>query len=157
MDRRPSFLQHLLGIAICQSAGIIGSLFTIAEIPTWYATLSVPSWQPPSWLFGPVWTTLYALMGIAGARIWAKTSSGDTLRRLFGVQLLLNTLWTPVFFGVHNLLGALVIILALDAVVATLVLQLWRRDRTAYWLLVPYLAWILFATCLNAVILTLNS
>ncbi len=157
MHRRPSVLQYVFGIMVCQSAGIVGSLVTIAEIPAWYASLVVPSWQPPSWLFGPVWTMLYTLMGIAGARIWAETTSGDVLRRLFGAQLLLNALWTPVFFGAHDLLGALVMILALDAVVVTLVLQLWRRDRTAFWLLVPYLVWILFATCLNAVILTLNS
>lgn len=156
MDRRPSFLQHLLGIVICQSAGIVGSLFTVAEIPTWYAALNVPSWQPPGWLFGPVWTALYFLMGIAAARIWVTTKKNDVLRKLFGAQLLLNALWTPVFFGAHNLLGALVIVLAMDSVVVALILRLWHRDRTSSWLLVPYLAWILFATCLNAVILILN-
>jgi tryptophan-rich sensory protein len=96
-------------------------------------------------------------MGIAGTRIWTATKQGDVLRKLFGAQLLLNALWTPVFFGAHNLPGALVTVLAMDAAVIALLLRLWRQDRVAFWLLVPYLAWILFATCLNAAILTLNS
>jgi len=156
MNRRPTFFQYLLGVVICQGAGIAGSFFTIAEISTWYASLAKPSWQPPNWLFGPVWTTLYTLMGIVGVRIWAMTTPGDALRRLFGAQLLLNALWTPIFFGAHNLLGALIMILALDLVVVGLLSTLWRQDRISFWLLVPYMAWILFATCLNAVILTLN-
>ena len=156
MDRRPSFLQYLLGIVICQSAGIVGSLFTVAEILTWYAALNVPSWQPPGWLFGPVWIVLYLLMGIVAARIWVTTKQNDALRKFFGAQLLLNALWTPVFFGAHNLLGALVIILAMDSVVVALLLRLRNRDRIPFGLLAPYLAWILFATCLNAVILVLN-
>lgn len=156
MHRRPTVLQTLLGIVLCQGAGIAGSFLTVSEIPAWYATLSMPSWQPPGWLFGPVWTVLYLLMGIAAARIWVATKQNDALRKLFGAQLLLNALWTPVFFGAHNLLGALVIVLAMDSVVVALMLRLWDRDRTSSWLLAPYLAWILFATCLNAVILVLN-
>jgi translocator protein len=156
MNRRPSFLQYLLGVVMCQGAGIAGAFFTVAEIPTWYTTLNMPTWQPPNWLFGPVWTTLYLLMGIAGARIWVQTKQGDVLRKLFGAQLFLNALWTPVFFGAHNLLGGLVIILAMDITVIALLYRLRSRDNISMGLLVPYLAWILFATCLNAVILVLN-
>ena len=156
MNRSPSVFQYLVWILLCEGAGIAGSFVTIAEIPTWYASLNMPSWQPPSWIFGPVWTTLYFLMGIAGARIWAATKQNDLSRRLFGAQLFLNAFWTPVFFGAHNLLGALVIILAMDILVLVLLFRLRQNDRTAAWLLAPYFAWILFATALNAVILALN-
>jgi translocator protein len=156
MHRRPSVLQYVLGVVFCQSAGIAGAFVTATEIPTWYMTLRMPTWQPPSWLFGPVWTVLYILMGIAGARIWAQTKRGDALRKLFGAQLLLNALWTPVFFGAHNLLGGLVIIFAMDMLVIALLFRLRATDRASVWLLLPYMTWILFATSLNAAILLLN-
>ncbi len=156
MHRRPTVLEYVFGILVCQSAGIVGSLFTLEEVSTWYVTLSMPSWQPPNWLFGPVWTLLYTFMGIAGARIWGSTKRGDGLRVLFGAQLFLNALWTPVFFGAHNLLGGLVILLVLDVAVIALLYRLKTQDLASMALLVPYLAWILFATCLNAAILILN-
>jgi len=156
MKSSQKILPYLLGVVLCQAAGIFGSFFTIAEIPTWYAALNQPTWQPPNWLFGPVWTFLYICMGIAGARIWMKTKRGDVLRRIFIGQLLLNALWTPVFFSAHNIVGAVVMIIALDVAVAVLVWNLRSRDRTASVLLFPYLVWILFATALNTAILILN-
>jgi translocator protein len=157
MGRQPSFSQYALWMFLCQGVGIVGSYITIGEIPAWYASLALPTWQPPNWVFGPVWTMLYLLMGIAGARIWFATERSDVLRRLFIAQLFLNVLWTPVFFGAHSLLGALVIIFALDSVVAILLRRLWHREHPSFLCLMPYFVWVLFATCLNAAILALNS
>ena len=154
--KRGSVWKFVVGILGCEAVGFLGSWFTFAEIPTWYASLNRPWFQPPNWLFGPVWTLLYALMGIAAARLWSVKRADDGLKRLFLGQLFLNFLWTPVFFGAHNLLGGLLIILAMDVCVAALIRRLWRADRTSAILLFPYLAWILFATLLNTAILHLN-
>lgn len=150
-------LYAFLGIVICQSVGTLGSIFTISEIPAWFQTLTLPSFQPPNWLFGPAWGILHTLMGIVGARIWIKTKKGDVLRRLFVEQLAINAIWTPVFFGLHSPIGGLVIIAGLDVLVGLLLWKLWKKDRKGFWLLSPYFAWILFATCLNTAILILNS
>ncbi len=154
--KAPSWPSVALWILGCEAIGFTGSFWTVSTIPTWYVSLDLPSWQPPSWLFGPVWTMLYLLMGIAGARIWTNTQNGDVTRKLFVGQLFLNALWTPVFFGAHNLLGGLVLILALDCTVFALLRRLHTHDRASMALLMPYFAWILFATGLNAAILALN-
>jgi benzodiazapine receptor len=121
----------------------------------WYAGLAKPSFNPPNWVFGPTWTILYVLIAVAGWRVWRKESSGWTMR-LWWVQLALNFLWTPVFFGAHQIGLALAVILLLLSVIVAFITLSWRRHRASAWLFMPYAAWVGFASLLNAAILTLN-
>lgn len=154
-----NWVTKLVGILIAQAAGGIGGIFTSSKIPTWYATLVKPSWQPPSWVFGPVWTTLYFLMGYASAMVWdrrAQSSVAMVALVAYGIQLVLNALWSFLFFGLESPAAALVGIIALwFAIVITIVL-FWRVSHTAAWLLVPYLLWVSFASVLNFTIWRLN-
>lgn len=146
-------------IVICQGAGLIGSVFTFSEIPTWYATLTKPSFNPPSWIFGPVWITLYTLMAIALYLIWQKGIGRGEVRRavvLFGIQLVLNSLWSIIFFGVKDLFLALLEILVLLGFILAAMAQFYRIDKKAGYLLLPYLAWSSFATYLTFSIWVLN-
>lgn len=151
-QRRPLyfFLVATLGV------GAVASLFTSPAIPTWYASLSKPAFAPPNWVFAPVWTALYILMAFAAWRVWKKTGLHSLEMVAFVLQLALNLGWSVVFFGLHQIDAALVEIVVLDvAVLATLVLFI-RRDRPAGLMLLPYLAWILFATFLTRTFGQLN-
>jgi tryptophan-rich sensory protein len=141
-----------LSILLCLSAGIIGSLFTFSAIPTWYATLSKPSFSPPNWIFGPVWTTLYILMGIAMYLVWKKKRS----LKLFLIHLGFNAGWSIVFFGLHSILGGMVVIIILWSFIFLLIKDFYRINRVAAYLLLPYLAWVSFASFLNFSLLLLN-
>ncbi len=121
----------------------------------WYAGLAKPSFNPPNWLFAPVWTALYVLIAMAGWRTFARDRSGWSMA-IWWAQLVLNFLWSPVFFAAHQIGVALGIILLLLAVVLAFIGASWRRDRVAAWLFVPYAAWLGFASALNAAILALN-
>ncbi|MGA0024907.1 MAG: TspO/MBR family protein [Burkholderiales bacterium] len=121
----------------------------------WYLTLNKPSFNPPGWVFGPVWTTLYVMIGAAGWRLW-RAHRGSTAMKLWWVQLLLNYLWSPAFFGMHNPALALVVIVALLAAIVATLAAAWPRDRAVALLLAPYLAWVAFATLLNATLVALN-
>jgi tryptophan-rich sensory protein len=149
-----------VSILICQVAGLLGAVFTVQAIPSWYQTLQKPSFQPPSWVFGPVWTLLYTLMGIALYRIWIlseATPGREAALGVFAAQWFLNALWTPVFFGWKKTWVAFgVIVLMLAAIVGTMVLFS-NLDTTATWLLAPYVAWVSFAVALNFSIARLNS
>lgn len=146
-------------IAIAELAGIVGSFFTVSAIPTWYATIAKPTWNPPSWVFGPVWTMLYAIMGIAAFLIWRKGWDQKAVKialGIFGVQLFLNAIWSVIFFGFKNPGWAFVDIVFLwIAIVATMVLFA-KVSKPALWLLVPYLLWVSFASVLNFTIWDLN-
>lgn len=146
-------------ILFSEAAGIIGSFFTAASIPTWYATLTKPTLNPPAWVFGPVWTTLFALMGIAAFLIWRKGWSRKDVKvalGLFFAQLVLNTLWSIIFFGLQNPGAAFVeIVVFWIAIVATIV-SFARISKAAAWLLVPYIVWVSFASYLNYMIWMLN-
>ena len=142
----------VLSILACEGAGMIGSLFTFQAIPTWYPTLVKPSFSPPNWIFGPVWTTLYLLMGISMYLIWKKKKS----LKLFLVHLGINSLWSIVFFGLHSILGGMVVILILWSFIFLLVKDFYRINKTAGYLLMPYLAWVTFASILNFSLLLLN-
>lgn len=136
----------------------IGGLATAESVDAWYPALDKPDWTPPDWLFGPVWTVLYVAMAIAAVRI-AQTQPWRKARLplyLYIVQLVLNLSWSLLFFGMRETGVALFDILILDVIVAWLVVRFWRLDRPAGWLLAPYLAWILFATALNAAIWWMN-
>jgi benzodiazapine receptor len=143
-------------ILLSLSVGWAGSLITADQIPAWYASLEKPAWTPPNWLFAPVWTTLYVLMGVAGWRVAHREAPAHDAWRLWWVQLALNGIWTPLFFGAHWVGLALVVIVALVAAVAAFISTTWSRDRIASLLFVPYLIWISYATNLNAAILWLN-
>lgn len=121
----------------------------------WYAQLAKPVFTPPGWVFAPAWTVLYVLIAVAGWRLWRLDRHG-TLMKLWWVQLIVNFSWSPVFFLGHLVTPALVILLVLLAAVIVLVLRAWHADRAVSWLLVPYAAWVMFATALNAGILVLN-
>jgi tryptophan-rich sensory protein len=124
----------------------------------WFAALAKPPWQPPNWLFGPVWTTLYLLMGIAAWRVWRRGPAPDcaVALRWWWVQLALNALWTPVFFGLHAPGPALAVILTLAVLIVLTMRAFVRVDRFAAGLLPPYLAWVSFASVLNASLWWLN-
>ena len=150
---------YALAIVLCELAGVLGALATTPAIPTWYATLAKPAWTPPGWLFGPVWTTLYAMMGIAAARVWIRwrhTAGGRRSLALFAVHLVLNAAWSFLFFGLRSPALGLADIVVLLATIVALVAWWWRLDRVAALLLAPYLAWVSFATALNAAIWRLN-
>jgi benzodiazapine receptor len=121
----------------------------------WYAGLAKPSFNPPNWVFGPTWTILYVLIAVAGWRVWRKESGGWTMR-LWWMQLALNFLWTPVFFGAHRIGLALVVILLLLSVIVAFIASSWHRHRPSAWLFMPYAAWVGFASLLNAAIFALN-
>ncbi len=139
-------------------AGGIGSWATFESVRTWYPTLVKPSWNPPSWIFGPVWTTLYVLMSIAVWRVWRRREGAAALRLAlaYGGHLVLNALWSILFFGLHRPALALAEILVLWGVLAAFQRLLWREDRIAAALWAPYLLWVSFATVLNATLWWLN-
>ena len=152
-------VKLITSVAICELVGIISVPFTMASIPTWYATLNKPSFSPPNWIFGPVWTTLYLMMGVALYLVWMKGLKNKKVKGaliVFGVQLLFNFLWSILFFGLHSPLLALInIILLLYAIVMTIV-KFNRISKSASYLLLPYLFWASFATILNFSIVILN-
>ncbi|MFC4449122.1 TspO/MBR family protein [Halorussus aquaticus] len=145
-------------VLVCELAGIVPSILTADEVATWYPTLVKPAFTPPSWVFGPVWTALYLLMGVALYLVWRSDRSRvrRTALALFGVQLALNAAWTLVFFGSQAIVGGLAVIVALLALVVATVAAFARIDRRAAALLVPYLLWVGFATALNYELWRLN-
>lgn len=157
--RIPNALKLVIAIAVSQAAGLIGALFTSSAIPTWYTTLAKPELAPPNWIFGPVWTTLFVLMGVAAFLVWKRGLERSDVRSaliVFGVHLILNTLWSIIFFGLQNPAAAFIeIVLLWLSIVATMILFS-RVSRVAVWLLVPYLAWVSFASYLNYMIWMLN-
>lgn len=149
----------VLCILVCQLAGIVGSLFTISAIPMWYAGLVKPALNPPGWVFGPVWTILYALMGIAAFLIWKQgwqRKEVKTALRVFSAQLIANALWSIIFFRGHNSFYALIDILILWVLILVTIFFFYRISKPAAYLLVPYICWVSFATYLNYMIYALN-
>ncbi len=154
--------QLVAAIIISELAGIIGSLFTTTAIDTWYTTLVRPSFAPPSWIFGPVWTTLFLLMGIASFLVWRKGKTEGFSKRirialtLFGIQLVLNTLWSIIFFGSENLGGAFFEIIFLWIAIVATTVAFYKIIKPAAYLLLPYIAWVTFAAYLNYAFWQLN-
>jgi len=133
-----------------------GLLIGYATLPgEWYASLVKPPFNPPNWIFGPVWSLLYVLIAIAGWRTWLREPTG-TAMKIWGAQQVLNFLWSPTFFGARLMGPALVIIVLLFACIVLFIARAWNRDRLSGWLFVPYAAWVAFATLLNASLLWLN-
>jgi len=154
-----NWLKLLASVAVCQLAGFLGSLFTRPAIPGWYAQLQKPSFAPPNWLFGPMWVSLYLLMAVAAFLVWQKGLAFPGVRlalTIFLFQLLLNTIWSPVFFGLRSpLAGAVIIVLLWLAILATIIAFM-KISPSAAWLLVPYILWVSLATALNISIYFLN-
>jgi benzodiazapine receptor len=145
-------------LALCLVVSAIGGAATATSVGSWYRTLAKPPFNPPDWVFAPVWTVLFVLMAVAGWRIWRR----DGLRRarlpltLYALQLTLNLAWSIAFFGMRSIGGALVDIVALLLTILATTAVFWRRDRVAGMLFVPYAAWVAFAAVLNAAIWRLN-
>lgn len=145
-------LQIIVSVAACQLAGIVGSLFTTPAIPTWYANLKKPSFSAPNWLFGPVWVTLYTLMGISLYLVWQKRNEVKIAWPaiiFFLVHLVINALWSIVFFGQKNIFGALILIVVLWLMIVASIVLFYKVNKTAAYLLIPYLLWVSFASFLN--------
>jgi benzodiazapine receptor len=154
-----SWTKLLVSLAACQLAGFLGSIFTRSAIPSWYAQLQKPSFAPPNWLFAPMWISLYLLMAVAAYLVWQKGLGSSGVRAALGVflvQLLLNALWSPVFFGLRSpLAGAAIIVVLWLAILATII-AFAKISPPAAWLLVPYILWVSLATALNISIYFLN-
>jgi len=149
----------IVSIILCELAGVIGALFTTPSIPGWYAGLVKPSFNPPNGIFAPVWTALYALMGLAAWLVYAKGAKRPEVKRaltVFAVQLVLNVLWSIVFFGAHQVFAAVVVILLLWAAILWTILLFRGISRAAAYLLVPYILWVSFASVLTVSVYLLN-
>ncbi|MFH0929052.1 MAG: TspO/MBR family protein [Candidatus Aenigmatarchaeota archaeon] len=153
------WLKLIISIVACQLAGIIGSVFTTSSITTWYVGLEKPWFTPPNWLFGPVWITLYTLMGISLFWIWQKGPSKANVRSallaFFG-QLAINAVWSIVFFGLQAPLYALVLIVMMWALILLTITMFYKIDKKAALILIPYIAWVTVATFLNYYVWILN-
>lgn len=147
-----------LSILIPLVAGFLGSIFTTPAVKTWYLTINKPTWNPPSWLFGPVWTALFIMMGVALYLVWSKKidSKIRVALKIFSAQLALNVLWSVFFFGMGNFWLAFGEIIVLWVFILVTLLLFGKVNKTAGWLLVPYLLWVTFAAYLNFTIASLN-
>ncbi len=155
MGTRHHWLVIILLIVLCFAVAGLGGLATTPNIPNWYAALAKPSWTPPGWLFGPVWSALYLSMAIAAWLVWRKGNASVPMI-LFAVQLAFNAAWSWLFFGLQSPGMAFIdIVLLWAAIVATMVV-FWQRSPAAGLLFVPYLAWVSFAAVLNWAIWRLN-
>lgn len=166
MIRRPadagSWLRLGTMIVVIALVEILSTSVTIPAVRDWYPTLAKPAWNPPNWVFGPVWTTLYAMIAWCGWQLW------EQVRRIqpsvwlhpvmawFVLQMVANFCWSILFFGLHLPRYALADILLLDIAIIGTILAAWRVDRLCAWLLMPYLLWVLYATSLNGGIVWLN-
>lgn len=148
----PKILKFLIAVLLCEGAGVVGSFFTTPSINSWYATLAKPSFNPPNWIFGPVWTFLFFLMGISLFLIWNERSKGKNIQTavlFFFQQLSLNILWSALFFGLHNPFLAFMEITVLWLSILMTISYFAKIKKTAAWLLVPYILWVSFAAFLN--------
>ena len=149
----------VIAIAIPLAIGGTAGFFTATGVDSWYQTINKPSWNPPGWIFGPVWTTLYVMMGVALFFVW-KSDVNEQLKRsaitLFAIQLVLNFFWSFIFFNQHQPGWALVEIIVMWVFILLTIFSFAPISKTAAWLLVPYISWVSFATILNYTIWKLN-
>ena len=141
----------ILSIIVMEILGGLGAFVTTGSITDWYSTLTRPPGTPPNWIFGPVWSALYAMIGISFALVWHQGGLGkNRLTFLFVTQLILNLAWTPIFFGAHHIVPALIVIVLMWIFIALTIRAFSKQSRAAAYLLVPYLIWVSYATYLNA-------
>lgn len=159
MTTKKQWIGLILFIFVCLGAGWLGAIATTPEIEGWYKTIEKPSWRPPDYVFGPVWTTLYVMMGVAAWFVWKSGSANSAILPLaiFGIQLVLNVAWSWIFFGLHEIGWAFVEIVVLWLAIAATTAVFFRRSQLAGWLMVPYLGWVSFASVLNFAIWRLNA
>jgi benzodiazapine receptor len=146
-------------VSVCLLTGFPGSYVTRDSIATWYAGLSRPPFTPPDWTFGVVWLSLYVIMGISAFLVWSAGIERKQVRVALGIftlQLILNGLWTPIFFGLHLIGFALIEIVFLWIATLLMIIAFWRISKPATWLLVPYILWVSFAVVLNTSLFFLN-
>lgn len=146
-------------IGVCLAAGFIGSIFTSASIPTWYTTLEKPSFNPPNWLFAPVWTILFILMGVSAFLVWRVGLSKPNVKValvIFIIQLIFNAFWSVAFFGLRSPIAGLIVIVILWVAILLTILSSIKVSITAGILLIPYILWVSFASILNVSIYILN-
>lgn len=157
---KPFVLPVVIGVLICLAAGLLGSLVTMPAVESaWFIDLHKPVFQPPNWLFAPVWTVLYILMGVAAGMVFVtdrKSMTGKTALVLFAVQLVLNIIWSFLFFGAHALLFSAVDIAALWVVLIATIVYFFKINRAAAWMLIPYILWVTFATVLTFTLFFMN-
>ncbi|HJX05972.1 MAG TPA: TspO/MBR family protein [Candidatus Nanoarchaeia archaeon] len=148
-----------LSILICLLAGFIGSFFTITGPGSWYANIEKPSFNPPNWVFAPVWTALFILMGIALFLVWKQGFANPQVKTallIFAVQFILNILWSAFFFGLKSPLLAFIEIIVLWAFILLTIINFYNLSKPAGFLLIPYILWVTFAAALNFAIFWLN-
>ncbi|MCL9770670.1 tryptophan-rich sensory protein [Flavobacterium sp. HXWNR69] len=154
------YLRIIYCVAICLAVGYLSSKVTLSSINTWYPLIKKPSFNPPNWVFAPVWTMLYIFMGIAAGLVWNQIETNKELVKkglmFFTVQLLLNALWSYLFFGLNNILLAFLEIILLWLIIYETFYVFKQVDKKAGYLLLPYLAWVSFATVLTGTIFWLN-
>jgi tryptophan-rich sensory protein len=153
-------INIIVWVIICLAVSIMGGLFSRDASSDWYDELIKPQFTPPDWAFGVVWPFLYILMGIAASIIWQvgiHRKEVKTAVILFFAQLILNLIWTPIFFGLHMIALALVEIVILWCAIFLTIVTFWKVERLAALLLIPYISWVTFAIALNASIFILNS
>jgi len=146
-------------VVLCELAGVIGSIFTISSIPIWYAVLRKPWFTPPNWLFGPIWLTLYFLMGISFYLVFENRRNKAKEKPAlwaFGIQLFLNVLWSVLFFGMHYLLYGFIEIVLLWISIAVTIILFFKISKAAAYLLLPYILWVTIAASLNYYVFILN-
>jgi len=154
-----NIVKAIIAIAIPLMVGATSGFFTVTGVESWYQTIQKPSWNPPNWIFGPVWTTLYVMMGIALYLVWKEDTSEELKKiaiALFAVQLTLNFFWSFIFFNQQQPGWALVEIIAMWIFILMTIFAFAQVNKTAAWLLVPYISWVSFATILNYTIWQLN-
>lgn len=154
-----SLAALLVSFVLCFAAAGVGSLWTTPQIPGWYQQIQKPDWTPPAWVFGPVWTFLYASMAVAAWLVWRQRSVRAVALPLglFALQLALNVAWSGLFFALQNPLAGLVDIVLLWLAILATTWSFLRCSRPAGWLLVPYLLWVSYASALNLAIWRLNA
>ena len=159
MRTLPDIAKLAISIGASQMAGVIGSIFTARTVSSWYVTLRKPTWTPPGSVIGPVWISLYLVMGIAAFLVWRKGLEYAGVRialLLFLVQLVINTLWSAAFFGLASPLAGFVVIVILWIAIVATIIAFMRVSLGAGLLLLPYLSWVSFAGVLNWSILIMN-
>ena len=159
MNQPSLAVKIIIGIVLCVGLGSIGGIATASSVDTWYAGLNKPAFNPPNWIFAPVWTILFTLMGIAAALVWHEGLSNKMVKNgliLFGIQFVLNMIWSWLFFGMQNPLLAFIEIVILWVFIFLTIRAFFQIKKASGWMLVPYILWGSFATVLNFCIWQLN-
>lgn len=152
------FIKIAVCVLLCAGLGFASGFSTANEINGWYQQIQKPSWNPPNWIFSPVWTSLYILMGIAAGLIWhSANEKKNKALMLFVLQFMFNLAWSFIFFSQHEIGWALAEITVMLILIIATTISFYRINKTAAWLMIPYILWVSFATCLNGAIWLLNS